>query len=318
MDNKNNYYNEFEIVVNSKRRIISAIKKDSLIFKLQKKLVNNFLDYVPLPDYVCGFVKGKNYLDFLVPHCSKQFFLRIDIKDFFGSLKTELVRETFFEYINVRKEKEKKKILDEIIFITTYNGSVPQGAITSPILSNILFRRIDIRIKKYCEKFDVEYTRYADDLLFSSNKPEINKHFFIGTLKDILRDINLKINPKKIIKSENSIVLNGYVISKKISLSRKKLKKLNSYLYAFEYENGFKKYPTNFNEFISRLNNINPDIVNLTQDNIILKGNTLNYLAGYRAYLLSFNEQSIKEFTCDFSRKIKRIEKMLVNLSEIR
>lgn len=315
-ENIQDYYETFNLLVNNKERTINAVNQRSLLYKLQKKFLKNYLEDIPLPDCVCGFVKGKNYLDFLIPHCKKKYYLRIDIKDFFNSLKENLVRDCLLEYIDTPNENE--KILDEIISITTLNGSLPQGAITSPQLSNILLRRIDIRIRKYCDKFKVQYTRYADDMLFSSDNPEITKSFFIGKLKDILKDINLKLNSKKVIKSKDKIILNGYVVSDKISLTRRKLKTLNTLLYAFEYDGPTKKYPKSFIEFINRLQSVNPNIIDLSKGAARFRVQIINYLAGYRAYLLSFNEPSINEYTCDFSKKIERMEKVLEILSSIK
>lgn len=309
-------YDVFEIIVNSKKRQINAIKKQSKLYNLQKKFLDNFLNDIPLPNYVFGFVKGRNYLDFLLPHCSKQYYLRIDIKSFFESLSEKLVRETFSEYIDIKKVEEKNKVLDEIVYITTLSNSLPQGGITSPTISNILLRRIDIRIKKYCEKYDVEYTRYADDMLFSSNKTDITQFFFIGTIKEILSNLGLKINSKKIIKAQNKLVLNGYVISKKISLSRSKMRNINSLLYTFEFENGVAKFPNSFEEFISRLDVVRPDVIKEYKNQSSLRIKLINYLAGYRAFLLSFNKLSKKEFISDYTKKIKRIEKMLEFLSD--
>ncbi|HDR6217356.1 reverse transcriptase family protein [Bacillus cereus group sp. MYBK249-1] len=311
----NNFYDTFNIQVNKKQRTINAVKQNSLLRKLQDKLLKNFLENIPLSDCVCGFVKGKNYLDFLIPHCEKKYFLRIDIKDFFNSLKEKSVRENIREYIDIKEKDEKENVLDEIVAITTLNGSLPQGAITSPQLSNILMRRIDIRIRKYCEKFKVEYTRYADDMLFSSDSNEIHKSFFIGKLKEILKDMDLRINSKKVIKTNEKIILNGYVVSHNISLTRKKLKKLNTLLYAFEYKGSLKKYPLTFSEYIRRLQLVNPSLIDLSRGDDWSKIQIINYLAGYRSFLLSFNSLSIKDYTCNFSNRIKRTEKMLETLS---
>ncbi|QUG43050.1 RNA-directed DNA polymerase [Psychrobacillus sp. INOP01] len=305
-------------MVNKKVRKINAIKTNSVLHNLQKKISNNFLDNIPLADCVCGFVKGKNYLDFLLPHCGSKFYLKVDIKDFFNSLKESLVRDTLSEYVDIKNREEKDRVLKELIYITTLNGSVPLGAITSPQLSNLLLRRIDLRIKKYCEKFNVIYTRYADDMLFSSNNQEVAKPFFLGRLKDILIDFELKINSKKTIIAENKIILNGYVISSRVTLTRNKMKKLNTLLYTFEYKSGVKRYPRTFNEFLQRLKTVNEELFDLSKSIPETRIQIINYLAGYRAFLLSFNKSSIKDYTCDFSKKIKRTEKMLDILSDIR
>ena len=297
------------MIVNGKSRDISSIDKESKLFVLQRNLLDSFLSEIPLPDNVCGFVKGKSYLDFLKPHCKKKYYLRLDIKDFFNTIKVSAVKEVLKEYIQVPDELKKRQILNVISYIVTFNRRLPQGAVTSPQISNIIFRRLDIRIRNYCRKFDINYTRYADDILFSSNSEFLHKDSFYKMIFKILSTYDFRINKKKVLKSENRIVLNGYVISDKISLSRKKLSSINRLIYAFENYNGKKKYPKTFEEFEQRLN------VNKNLNGILISPNswieTINYLAGYRAYLMSFSKERYKDICHDYSNKIKKIEMML-------
>ncbi|MDM5352029.1 reverse transcriptase family protein [Lysinibacillus sphaericus] len=308
---KEKAYNQFETKVNGKTRHIDAIDRESGLYLLQRRLLDNFLCDIPLPDCVCGFVKGKSYLDFLTPHCNKKFYLRLDIKDFFSSLKVEKVKEVLMEYVNTTNIIDRANIINAITYIVTFNRSLPQGAVTSPQLSNIIFRRLDIRIRKYCRKFNITYTRYADDLLFSSNSDSLHKESFYKMIVRILKDLNLRVNKKKIRKSEEKLVLNGYVIGLKISLSRNKLKNINSLIYSFENYNGRKSYPKNFEEFAIRLNGEGPirfkKIKNTTSDwNVII-----NYLAGYRSYLLNFSKEKYNTYCKDYSKKVNKIENML-------
>ncbi|MFJ8088872.1 reverse transcriptase family protein [Lysinibacillus sp. NPDC095746] len=228
-----NVYQNFTIKVNGKNRDISAINSNTKLYHLQRKLLKNFLNNIPLPNCVCGFVEGKSYLDFLKPHCGKKYYIRLDIKNFFNSIKSINIAKVLDEYIQLENQEQKQQVIKDICKIVTLNDSLPQGAVTSPQLSNIFFRRLDIRIRNYCRKFKVEYTRYADDMLFSSMEESLHQDFFVNKISKIVKDINLNINKKKVIKSKNKIILNGYVISDKISLSRNKMKKINTFIYSF-------------------------------------------------------------------------------------
>lgn len=315
---KDSAYKSFELIINGKNRKIDAVKTKSVIYKLQKNLLDKFLLDIPLPNCVCGFVKGKSYLDFLEQHCSKDYYLRLDIKDFFHSLKAFKVKEVMDEYIHVSDIHKKKEILDDIVNIVTLNGSLPQGAITSPQVSNILFRRLDIRIRNYCRKFNVDYTRYADDMLFSSNDKRLHEKFFVKMISKILRENQLKVNVKKLRKSLGRLVLNGYVIDREISLSRNKLKNVNALLYAFENFNGERNYPKCFQEFndrVSRIQGVSPE---LTEDIDLNRNIIINYLAGYRSYLLSFSKERYKEVCFDYSKKVRKIEFVLDKLTSLK
>lgn len=310
-------YDKFNLIINGKSRPISAVNSKSNLYSLQKKLSENFLCNIPLPNCVCGYVNGKNYLDFLKEHCGNEYFLRLDIKNFFESIKDDKIRENLDEYIKIRNEIEKDKVLNDIIGIASLDGKLPQGAVTSPQISNIIFRRLDIRIRNYCRKFDVVYTRYADDMLFSSKNEQLHESFFYKMISKILKDHQLKINYKKIKKSKNKMILSGYVISEKIHLSRKKLKKINTLLYEFEIYKRKEHNIQNFFEFIEKISRENfkfsksSDIKN--KHSIII-----NYLAGYRSYLLLFSKQNYINKCYDYSKKIKKIENTLEILNSIK
>lgn len=301
--NKNISYKSFDLTVNGKVRGITSIDKKTNLYLLQRNLLDNFLSEIKSPDNVCGFVKGKSYLDFLKPHCKKEYYLRLDIKDFFGSIKVSVISEVLKEYIQTPDQIKNKEILNVISNIVTYNRKLPQGAVTSPQISNIIFRRLDIRIRNYCRKFDINYTRYADDILFSSNLDYLHKESFYKMIYKILSTLNLKINKSKVIKSKKKIILNGYVISEKIHLSRKKLCKINTYIFSFENFAGKKKYPISFDEFENRLSgSINRNITKI---------GTIHYLAGYRSYLINFSKERYRDSCNDYSDKVLKIEMML-------
>ena len=129
-----------------------------------------------LADSCVGFRKKCSYYDFLEPHkafYSNCYFIRLDIVDFYNSIPYYLIEEVISHYFIIGQglnESQKKRLVNYILKAMTYRKKIVQGAITSPALSNVIFRQLDLRIEKYCRKVDVTYTRYADDLLFSSYK----------------------------------------------------------------------------------------------------------------------------------------------------
>lgn len=311
-----NVYQNFTIKVNGKNRDISAINSNTKLYHLQRKLLKNFLNNIPLPNCVCGFVEGKSYLDFLKPHCGKKYYIRLDIKNFFNSIKSINIAKVLDEYIQIENQEQKQQVIKDICKIVTLNDSLPQGAVTSPQLSNIFFRRLDIRIRNYCRKFKVEYTRYADDMLFSSMEESLHQDFFVNKISKIVKDVNLNINKKKVIKSKNKIILNGYVISDKISLSRNKLKKINTFIYSFNKLDGKKKRIASTEEYTYRLAGVKNLEFYLTDKLHINKMHIINFLAGYRSFLMTFSKPNIEDYCIDYSDKVKEIEAILKKLTQ--
>ena len=234
-EKKKAYYNSHYKNKKDGQRLIYSMKPSSKLYLMQKQLQSKFFCNIYFPNCVYGFIKSKCYIDFLTPHCSMfktKYFLRLDIKNFFYFLSVEDVRECFENYIEQDcKAEEHDYIQKKLIEITTYKEQFVQGAVTSPTISNLVFRKCDIRIEKYCETLNVTYTRYADDLLFSSNKNIIHSSRFIRAIQTIIKDRNFKINTNKTIKAKNEISLGGYVISDHVRFSRKKMKNINKLIY---------------------------------------------------------------------------------------
>lgn len=305
-------HNSYSLMYKSKQngvREIHCLNKDSELHVLQKKLLFRFLESVPLSESCYGFVKGKSYFNFLSEHTYPQdeirHFLKIDIKDFFRSISSEKVAQSLNHYIKTDSNEENLEILRIINRIVTLDGYLPQGAVTSPCISNIVFRRIDIRLLKYCEKFNVKYTRYADDLLFSSESTIVLKAFFLNTLKKILKEHHFDINFKKIRKSSQEIRFNGYVVGNHIRLSRKKTASLNRVLYICDNETDKYKILSNLEE--TKRNN---DRHFYTIESLV------RYLNGHRSFLIGFKK--FQKDTTKISKinlQIKKIEKSVLQLS---
>ena len=310
--NKRKYYaNYFEKEKKKGKRKIYVVDKNNNLYKIQKNLVNNFFNNIMLTDSCYGFKKGYNYFDFLEKHIyflQPRIYLKLDISDFFGSITTELLKNTFEYYISENiSTKEKDKLLKYIINIITYNGKIIQGAITSPVVSNIIFRQLDCRIEKYCFKLDVQYTRYADDLLFSSESSVVHSKRFFNAIQKILLSKNFNLNYSKTLRQDKYISVNGYVIGGNLHISRKKLTNLSRILF-FLSNIDFKN-----EELIKNLN----DKLKLEQGDESIrfdgKYSLINYLNGNRAFLLQFLKYSDNQYHYSKIHKIiERIEKIVL------
>ena len=326
LKNTSCYYTTYEVPKKAGFRTISGINKDCELYLMQKNLCTYFLSTIPLPSPVIGFVKEESYISYLTPHIGKRFFLRIDIKNFFDSINSSSIRKGFSEFFS----SDDKAALDIFVQLCTLNNKLPQGAVTSPAISNIVFRYIDQRILKYCQSFNniyennktkrecIKYTRYADDLLFSSNVVNFEKKpFFIGMIISILKDNGFQVNKSKTRCSINQISMSGFVLGEGIHLSRNKLHELNHILYFFgktkTYTN--KKYRVDSQMLTSPnwLEEVNKLCIKDSHGNDKYFKNIediLNYLCGYRSFLISIirGNSNGNQYTRQLNNKIKKLE----------
>ena len=309
---KERYYNEFEIPKENGKRKINGINVESDLSIIQRRLLDNFLSKIELPLCAKGFIKNASYIDYLIEHKNKNYYLRMDIQHFFDSITKEQIEENLKEYINI------PRLLNYCIELCTLNGKLPQGAITSPAISNIIFRRIDQRITKYCQKFDIEYTRYADDLLFSSNKLDFSKEkWFYKKIKYILKDNGFLSNYNKKRTAKNKISFSGYVVQNDVHLSRKKLKDINKILYYFKDTSNTSKYVVNQkilkDDYLAEIRKFG--IKGKNNQNKKFKSNSelINYLCGYRSFIISIIKANSKK-NRGLANKVKQIEKVVKQL----
>lgn len=315
---KNEYYGEpYEIPKKGGKREIYAINTSNKLYDIQKNLCINFLSNIMLPDTVHGFKKETNYIEFLIPHIDfygSNNYLRLDIKNFFGSISKKNIRKALKYYFKPNDKLTNESIrliLDLTIDIITYNDKVIQGAPSSPVISNLLFRQLDIRIEKYCRCFQATYTRYADDMLFSSNNEKILQDSFISGISRIISDGDFYINYSKIIRSKNKISLGGFVISDNIRLSRNKLSDLSRVLFYIENHKEYKNdtYYNDLNIFIKSQTG---------SESLKFSGiySLINYLTGNRAFIISILKYSQDSNFCKKAEKIiRRLETIVLRLN---
>lgn len=235
--NKPIYFN-FQIPKKSgsKRNILSP---NESLKKIQVSL-NNYLQamyYYTKPKCVHGFVynpysgQQKTYIvSNAQPHCNKKYLLNMDIKDFFPSITAKQVKEALMsEPFNMSNE-----IAVIIALLGTYKKALPTGAPTSPILSNIVCLNMDKELEEFCVKHEITFTRYADDLSFSSNNRIENET--ISAMKEIIHGFGFSLNEKKfrLVTSKGKQVVTGLVVNKKVNVDRKYIRNLRAILYSWE------------------------------------------------------------------------------------
>lgn len=351
---KNEHINEFKIGKN----FFYALKESDELIKIQKYFNDIFQESIPLNNAAVAFRKNLCYLHLFEPHRKNYHFIRLDIKSFFHSINIEDIKAAFQKYFITEDDLTKDKIadayidenktqtlIDAFINLVTYkipensdnekfNGKqvLPMGFISSPVISNIIFRKLDIQIQKFCAHKNIKYTRYADDMLFSTdiNMSYIHSNNFINEMGILLSQMNFKINKKKTIKAKHTLSINGYTIQyatiensflnlrieeekliHEMRLSNKRLMIIKKLIYLIETINMPAK------EILKKLFNYQLP-PNIPREKIIEYHNhqIINKLTGYRSYLLSllaFN----KKYNCCQKNTIDKYIDIIKNLNNI-
>ncbi|WP_270849727.1 retron Ec67 family RNA-directed DNA polymerase/endonuclease [Faecalibacillus faecis] len=229
---------------NGDTRTISVPNKS--LKKVQKKLYNRLLNYYDeikqqnnfTSKISHGFEKNKSIITNAEVHKNKKYVVNYDLLDFFPSINFGRVRSYFIKnkYFEIYDD-----IATIIAQLTCYKGTLPQGAPTSPLIANMICNIMDIRIIKIAKKYRMDYTRYADDLTFSTN----DKHFlnnydnFFGDIKNIIHKSGFELNPKKtrLLFSDSRQEVTGLIVNKKISIPKEYYKNTRAMAYSL-YKNG--------------------------------------------------------------------------------
>jgi RNA-directed DNA polymerase len=220
-------------------REISVPHKD-LKF-IQNWIKVNIFDKVEIPanNYSHAYLKNKSIYTNALPHSNSEIVLNIDLKKFFDSI-TETRVYSLFKYLGFSTNlsvdlakictcpisnryfetfEENEMDLFQNIF-DNHIGVLPQGACTSPSISNLICTRIDKRFFAYSLKNNIKYTRYSDDITFSGNKNNLPN---LSLIKKIISEENFFINYNKIsykVKGQRQMVT-GLVVNESVKVPKK-------------------------------------------------------------------------------------------------
>lgn len=191
-----------------------------------------------------GFVRDKSIVDNARKHIGQHYVLNLDLKDFFHTFDRNRIKLTFmYAPFNLHGDKEPLAFLLASLCTHPFeiNGEIktvlPQGSPTSPTLTNILCKKLDHRLNGLAKRFGATYTRYADDITFSSPHNIYKDDAYTQELKRIIEeDQKLIINPKKtrIQKAGYRQEATGLVINTKVNVQRRYVKQIRMWLYYWE------------------------------------------------------------------------------------
>jgi len=151
----------------------------------------------------------------------------IDIRNFFESVSARRIYELFISDL-FRFNKEMATCL---ALLCTYRKKLPVGSPTSPVLSNLVFYHTDIQLMNFAHAHNLNYTRYADDLSFSSFQPVQQETLM--AIKQIIRDSGFNINHKKTRIQSHHVrqKVTGITVNRKLNIDRRYVRHLRAVIY---------------------------------------------------------------------------------------
>lgn len=302
ISNYQNKYTSFTISKKSggERTIYKPINELAVI---QHKLKLLIQDSCRISNRAYGFTSGKSFIDNAKNHIRKKYVFNLDLENFFESITSPRIYSLFNRYFNLSKSVA--MLLTNLC--SHPNGFLPQGSPTSPIISNIICKSLDIELVTLAKSVgNLYYSRYADDITFSSNSskfPEAiaclnnNQVVLSKTLVHLISKNGFVINQNKV-RLQDAYMhqeVTGITVNKKVNLNRRFLKKIRAILYSLKntyesqegIENFFKVYDVKGKSFEIKL-------IRAFQ---ILKGK-INYVGDvkgkddsiYKDFVYKFNE----------------------------
>lgn len=157
------FYRKFNIPKRSGgiREIVTPHKS---LLTVQQWICMHILSTFEIHSAAYAYVKNKNVAQNASLHIGCNEMLKIDLKNFFPSISIARVRELF------KRKGYSKEIAAYLSYLCCLNDSIPQGAGTSPLISNIILQNLDKRLYNFSKNQGVTYSRYSDDLIFSGDE----------------------------------------------------------------------------------------------------------------------------------------------------
>lgn len=199
---------------------------DFTLKKIQYNILHHILDGMKISEFATAYHKGSDIVFNVKPHVGKSMILKLDLKNFFEHITFDIVKNKVFQ-----EEYFPESVATLLTFLCCHKGALPQGAPTSPAISNIILKDFDEIVGNWCYGRSIKYTRYCDDMVFSSEN--INKKELIVFIEEQLKVLGLKLNYQKtrLLKNGNQKMITGIIANEYMQAPRKYRKKLRQEIY---------------------------------------------------------------------------------------
>jgi RNA-directed DNA polymerase len=212
--------------------------------RLQYWVISAILKQFPIHSAALAYRKGKSILSNARPHAKKKFLLKLDFKDFFHSIKASDFQQLLTQNMPNLIEPSDLGYLCRILFWKDKQSGdliLSIGAPSSPLLSNIMMYEFDRRVEAYCRSIGVTYTRYADDLTFSTNKRQILTGVAVEVDR-ICHDLpfpRLRLNTDKTVHASKATSrrVTGLILSNagRVSIGHRRKREIHAAVHHFKF-----------------------------------------------------------------------------------
>lgn len=198
---------------------------DLILKNVQRSIADNILSQYPNSKYAKAYKTGSNVVQNAQPHVGKKKILKLDIEGFFDHILYSQVKDIVFY-----KEKFAEPIRVLLTMLCYYKESLPQGAPTSPAITNIIMYDFDETVGAFCFKKNIAYTRYCDDMTFSG---DFDEEEIISFVKGELRKLGLFLKNRKtaIIPATKCQTVTGIVVNEKLNITKEYKKAIRQEMY---------------------------------------------------------------------------------------
>jgi hypothetical protein len=279
------------IVIRRKPRIICAPNEE--LKEEHRRILREELSKVRLHECAYGFVHDRTICDNAMQHINSESILSVDMKDFFTNVTKEQVYQAL---VHRGFDREKSEYISKVC---TRKGVLPQGAPTSPALSNIVAYEMDNKINKLCKEEGMKYTRYADDITLSAGNIEIllkAKPIIFSIINSFGWKVSgskvhivSRCNPEKPLEV-TGVIISGDPINKRLfnqpNVNKKNVRLFESIIHHIECEIKAKTL--------------------ITKEQLAERYKTIDSLTGYANFLCQTNEKYR-----EYMNRVKAIRKAL-------
>lgn len=223
------FYRSFKIQQGKKVRTIHSPRVALKV--VQKWFGTHLSNAVSFESHVCGFVKGKSFADAAKIHQSAKWVYSVDIEDFFPSIS---ILQTSNALESLGYSRDAAKLLANI---SSLNFKLAQGSPASPVISNIVMRDIDMRLKELANQYDLQVSRYADDIVFSGKG--VFQEELPAELEDIFEATTFSLNKNKTYFADSEkgqrLKIHGLLVKEdKITLTKGYRNKIRAFRHMIE------------------------------------------------------------------------------------
>ena len=198
---------------------------DDSLANIQKRIYQGILKHLSCSRYATAYHAGAHLTKNAAPHSGKKYLLKMDITNFFGYIRFDMVLSAVFNTslypTHIGAMLTSLCCLDDIL---------PQGTCTSPAISNLVMKHFDDSFGAWCERRGFHYTRYSDDITVSGNTSLYPAYC---TAKDMLNKMGFELNEKKthFVTNASRQMVTGLTVNEKVAVNADYKRRLRQELY---------------------------------------------------------------------------------------